>query len=271
MKKILFLSLIIAACSTTKQPASPEQPQQPVSNQTAGVVHGKFFTSVFQQTAAEYEALCFQAFSLAKWRLDQALLSKSDKPKAIITDIDETILDNSQYAIHRALQGKDYEPLSWAEWIDRSEADTVPGAAWFLKYAASKGVEIFYITNRDEKDRNGTEKNLEIFNLPNRDMRHLIMRQGVSSKENRRREIQGGFDVVLFIGDNLADFAADFDKKPLEEREIIVRKLSHEFGSRFILIPNPVYGDWESALYGNNSSYSLKQKDSILKASVKTY
>ena len=81
----------------------------------------------------------------------------------------------------------------------------------------------------------------------------------------------GAFDVVLLLGDNLGDFSAGFDKKNFEDRELSVKKMSAEFGDRFIVLPNPVYGDWESVLYEYNNNYSPRQKDSILKSMMKTY
>ncbi len=272
MKNILLLCLLISACTTSRPIASEKLPEAEVKGpQQSAIVNAKLFASVYQQTAAEYKALCIQAFNMARMRLDQSLQAASSKPRAIITDIDETILDNSRYALHMAALGLDYEPLSWSQWIERSEADTIAGAASFLKYAASKGVEVFYITNRDEKDRNGTQKNLEVYNLPNSDARHLVMRQGTSSKEQRRKEIAAVFNVVLYLGDNLADFDAAFDKKTQEERDHITIKYSQEFGNRFIIIPNPVYGDWESVLYQYNNNFTLAEKDSIIRASGKTY
>ena len=272
MKKYLFLAVVALGCNTFKKAttSSANTPQTPVAP-TSVIVDGKLFGSVYQQKAAEYKALCIQAYNIAMIRLDQAIANKREKPLAIITDLDETVLDNSQYAINRALQGKDYESLSWSEWIERAEADTIPGAAHFLKYAASKKVEVFYLTNRDEKDRNGTQKVLEIYNLPAPDDRHLIMRQGTSSKEKRRQEITSAYNVVLLIGDNLADFSGEFDKRSVEERQIFMNKIASEFGNRFILLPNPIYGDWESALYDHNNNYSLKEKDSIIRISGKTY
>lgn len=272
MKNIFLLCLVITACSTNRPVTTANLPETEAKRpQQSAIVNAKLFTSVYQQTAAEYKALCIQAFNMARTRLDQSLQAATDKPRAIITDIDETILDNSRYAIHMASLGSDYEPLSWSEWIERSEADTIAGAAAFLKYAASKGVEVFYITNRDEKDRNGTQKNLEVYNLPNADARHLIMRQGTSSKEQRRKEVGAGYNVVLYLGDNLADFDAAFDKKTQEERDHITLKYSQEFGNRFIIIPNPVYGDWEAVLYQYNNNFTLAEKDSIIKAAGKTY
>src|SRR3954447_10541962 len=59
---------------------------------------------LYQQKSGEYRALAYQAFNLARLRLDEDLDKKNVKrlPKAermrqraIIVDIDETVLDNS--------------------------------------------------------------------------------------------------------------------------------------------------------------------------------
>lgn len=231
---------------------------------------GKLYATVYQQKAAEYRALCFQAFNIAHQRVDEIVVTKLEKPKAIITDIDETILDNSAYEAHQTLQAKDYEAASWAEWSAMSSADTVPGAASFLKYAASKGLEIFYVTNRGEREREATLKNLKKFNLPNSDNAHLFPRQNTSSKEERRKNIDSTHTIVMLLGDNLGDFSSLFDKKNIGERYQNVNEIANEFGNKFIVLPNPVYGDWESAVY-NYSSLTVNQKDSVLKASVHTY
>jgi len=271
MKKILFFSILLAGCATTKTPP----PAQAVSGvpQLAGstIIQGKLFSSVYMQRAAEFKAMCMQAYNLARMRVDEELRNRTAKPPAIIIDIDETVLDNSQYEIHQAMKGQAYEGTSWQQWVDRSDADSIAGAPSFLKYAASKGVEIFYVTNRGESERNGTIRNMETFHLPNTDLEHLIMKGPVSSKEPRRNRIEATRNVILYIGDNLADFSALFDKRATDERADLVIKLSAEFGRKFILIPNPVYGDWESAIYDNNNSLSLPAKDSAFKAAAKYY
>ena len=61
-----------------------------------------------------------------------------------------------------------------------ANADTLPGALSFLKYASSRGLEIFYVTNRTEKERNVTLKNLQKFNFPNSDNAHLFPSQSSS-------------------------------------------------------------------------------------------
>jgi predicted secreted acid phosphatase len=40
----------------------------------------------WQKNAAEYHALCIQAYNLAKMKVDQAITTTSEKPLAIIAD-----------------------------------------------------------------------------------------------------------------------------------------------------------------------------------------
>ncbi|MFL5742233.1 MAG: 5'-nucleotidase, lipoprotein e(P4) family [Flavisolibacter sp.] len=265
MKKFsLFLLIFLSACASTKQAVN-------INMAPEAVADGKLFAALFQQKAAEYRALCLQSYQLARLRLDQELLQPSSKPKAIITDIDETILDNSPYAVHQALQGKDYDQNTWYQWTARADADTVPGASAFLHYASTKGVAVFYITNRDEKERQPTLENLRRYQLPDTDNEHLFPKQNSSSKESRRQQVMSAYQVVLLLGDNLADFSNQFDKKTTDERTRNVDLISHLFGSRYIVLPNPGYGDWESSLYQYNYSLTLKQKDSIIRTVLKSY
>ncbi len=264
MKKMITMAaLFLAACSSryhTTQPAGVKE--------TSMLVHGKMFATLYQQRAAEYRALCFQAFNTAKLRLD--LFQTTDtRPKAIITDIDETVLDNSKYEAQQTSQGRDYEPESWFAWTSKAAADTVPGAAAFLKYAASKGVEIFYITNREERERASTLQNLRQFGLPNTDDAHFFPKTTTSGKEPRRLEVLKTHQVLMLLGDNLADFSTLFDKKSQDTRQQYTDLSSNEFGNRFIVLPNPVYGDWEGALFNYNYKLTPAQKDSIIKAMLK--
>ncbi|MEO6668481.1 MAG: 5'-nucleotidase, lipoprotein e(P4) family [Ferruginibacter sp.] len=265
MKKLILISSVfLCACSASRK-AVINSP-----GCTSNHVGGKLFTALYQQKAAEYRALCLQAFNIARWRLDQ-YQPQTNKPKAIITDIDETIFDNSPYAVHQGLRGKDYEPSTWYEWTDKAAADTVPGGASFLKYASSKGVEIFYISNREERERISTLNNLQQFQFPNADDAHFLPRQTTSSKETRRQSIAATHEIIMLLGDNLADFSSLFDKKTFEERLQNTNISTSEFGNHFIILPNPGYGDWEGALFNYNYKLSQAQKDSVVKAGLKSY
>jgi 5'-nucleotidase (lipoprotein e(P4) family) len=268
MKRITFISVFFLAGCYTKQVAT-NSTTTPVTQNSATIVNGKLFATVFQQKAAEYRALCFQAYNIARFRLDN-YRSITGKPKAIITDIDETLLDNSPYQARQALMGKDYDPVSWNDWTSKGIADTIPGSASFLKYAASQGVTIYYITNREDRDRAGTIKNLSLFNLPNADSAHYMQRQNISSKEARRQMVNSAHEIVMLIGDNLSDFSILFDKRNSNDRLRNTNFSASDFGNRFILLPNTTYGDWESAMY-NYSKYSFIQKDSVMRSVLKTY
>ena len=231
---------------------------------------GKTWALLYQQRAAEYKALCFQAYNLAKLRIDIAVAKQGKKPLAVVTDIDETLLDNSPYDAVRAVQNLEFDSKTWKQWTAKGIADTVPGAAAFFKYAAKKGVTVFYITNRDEDERAGTLKNLKLYNLPNADNAHLLLKQDVSSKEKRRQQVLKVYNIVLLCGDNLADFDALYDNHPPEEsRMSATEKLVKEFGSRYIVIPNPSYGDFEGAIFNYSHTLTNAQKDSVIKAKLK--
>lgn len=253
--------LLFSACSSVKKTAT---------SNTSITNDGKIWASLWQQRAAEYKALCFQAYNIAKLRVDEGLRNPGDKPLAIVTDIDETLLDNSPYDAHRALQNLDYNDATWKQWTDKAVADTVPGAPAFFKYAASKGVTIFYITNRNENERASTLKNLQLYGLPNADDEHLQLKTTASSKEARRLNVLKTHNILLLCGDNLPDFDLLYDNHPAEESRIATtQKLQKEFGSRYIVIPNPSYGDFEGALFQYNYKLTPAQKDSVIRAKIK--
>jgi 5'-nucleotidase (lipoprotein e(P4) family) len=261
---ILFIATGIS-CATTQKTAH---------NNSAGnlVVDGKLWSSLFQQKAAEYNALCYQAYNIAKSKVDEALKKNHSKPLAVITDIDETMLDNSPYAVHRALANQDYSSESWREWTAQANAQPLRGSVDFFNYAASKGVTVFYITNRNEIERNGTLSNIKKFKYPFADNDHLILKQGKNnSKESRRQDVAKNYEIILFLGDNLSDFSMLWDEKSQHERNKNVDDNAAFFGNKFIVFPNTNYGGWEDAIYGNQYNLTPAQKDSAIKANLKGY
>ena len=74
----------------------------------------------------------------------------------------------------------------------------------------------------------------------------------------------------MLFGDNLLDFGEP--KKPTaEEREKFVQKHKDEFGKKYIIFPNPMYGSWEGTLYNNDFDISDEQKDALRKESIKQF
>lgn len=229
---------------------------------------------LWQQRSAEYRALAYQAFNVARMQLDDYLENnpKSDKPLAIVTDIDETILDNSPYSGKQIELDEDYTTERWDEWVDKKNAKAVPGALDFFQYAASKGITTFYITNRDEHQKQVTVENLKSVGFPNADNQHILLRGKSSEKETRRDQVNKTHNVIMLIGDNLSDFSYAFEKRSGEARNKSADSLKSYFGTKYIVLPNPIYGDWETqGIFEGKYNWTEFQKDSIRRVKVIGY
>ncbi|MGY3053616.1 5'-nucleotidase (lipoprotein e(P4) family) [Pedobacter sp. UYEF25] len=225
---------------------------------------------LWQQTSGEYRALCFQAFNFAKLSLKEALWADTSiKTNCVVVDIDETVLDNSAFQGHEIRKGVSYTSADWTEWTNLAKADTVPGALAFLKFAASKNIQTFYVSNRNNKDYVATLKNLKRFGFPFADEVHLMISTGSSDKELRRESISKSYNILLMCGDNLSDFSNVFYHEGKDAQEQVNQRQA-QFGTTFIMLPNPMYGDWESALYkGKKLSEDEKAKQRLER--LKTY
>lgn len=268
IKSVLGLALALSLVSCNNVSVTQSEVQ---GEGISLVLGGKLYTSAWIQRSAEYQALCLQAYNLATLRLDNIVAGrgKRSKPLAIVTDIDETILDNTPNSVHQALKGEDYTDASWNEWCERAEADTLAGAKDFFTYAASLGVEVFYISNRFEENRTGTIENLKRFGFPYADDAHLLLRTDTSDKTARRNQVLEKYDIVMLLGDNLGDFDHIFDSSSEQERSAGVSRYAKEFGNKFIVFPNPNYGTWDKAMNGGYPS--LQERDQFLKKQLKTY
>ena len=228
---------------------------------------------LWTQTSGEKAALSYQAFSLARLRLDQDFrANRSRRPKrAVIVDVDETVLDNSRYQAKLAKEQKAFESKTWTEWCNSAQATALPGAVEFLRYANSRGVRVFYITNRRVAEKDGTARNLRALGFPDVSDDTLLVRTDGSTKEPRRQSVAAKYRIVLLMGDNLNDFAEVFEQsKTIDSRLSAAEQNKNQFGSRFIVLPNPMYGAWEDAVYGEGRSTD-EQKAEKRRATLRGY
>ena len=202
---------------------------------------------LWQQTSGEYQALCYQAYNLARLKLDRDLEDKHNKKRAVVFDIDETVFDNSFSGAQDIVKNIPWRAGSFDEWAARKEAHAIPGAKEFIEYAVANRVEVFYVSNRNVEQINDTLENFKRLNIPAKKENFYFMTTEWS-KESRRKEIQKKYEIVLLFGDNLHDFDKAWDSKSSGERKKIVDERRQEFGDRFIIFPNPLYGDWENSL-----------------------
>src|ERR1700738_3883796 len=220
---------------------------------------------LWQQTSGERRALSYQAFALARMLLDRDLRinHRNSKQRAIIVDLDETILDNGRNEGRMLKNGVAFNQKDWTDWVNRAEATAIPGSLEFLRYAASRGVRVFYITNRNDLQKQGTATNLKKLGFPNVNDQTLLVQTDPNnlSKESRRQGVGAKYRIVLLMGDDLNDFASVFENsKTVESRVEAADRNKNLFGSRFIMLPNPMYGSWETAIYGYGSKLSVAEK-----------
>jgi 5'-nucleotidase (lipoprotein e(P4) family) len=231
---------------------------------------------LWQQTSGERRALSYQAFALARLMLDRDLrMNRRDrKPRAVIVDLDETILDNSRYEGMLLQHRVNYDQKTWTEWCNHAEATAVPGSVEFLRYASSRGVKVFYITNRNDGQKQGTATNLKKLGFPNVNDQTLLVQTDLknSTKEPRRQSVSAKFRIVLLMGDDLNDFSDVFENsRTVESRMAAADRYQEEFGKRFIMLPNPMYGNWENAIYGYNFKLTEAEKAEKRRSLLKGY
>jgi 5'-nucleotidase (lipoprotein e(P4) family) len=261
----ILISSLLVSCSSSKKAG--------VSDKTSD---DKLVMAVaWFQHSSEMAALYYQGFNIARERLDEAVaLNKANKSLAVVVDIDETMLDNSPF--ETILMNDTEFAKSWKDWTTKAIAKPLPGALEFANYAKSKNVDVFYITNRDDTERESTLSNLQKVGFPFSVDDHLLTKSDLSaatgntsSKAGRRAKVAEKHEIILFIGDNLNDFSEIFEDRKTNGGKVAVDRNRDDFGRKFIVLPNPMYGAWEKPLYDYKEGLSEKEKTQLLKSKLK--
>ena len=222
--------------------------------------------TLWYQNAAEVDALYQQGYNVATNKLKELLKQPTDKPYSIVLDIDETVLSNIPFQVKMIKDGTAFNPKLWDEWVQKAEAKPVAGAKEFLQFADKNKVQIYYISDRTDAQVDATIKNLEAQGLPVQGRDHLMFKkEGDKSKEGRRQEVLKHTNLVMLFGDNLVDFA-EFSTKSEADRDKMFEQLKAEFGDKFIIFPNPMYGSWESAVYKGEKKDGKGQSEARMNA-----
>ena len=87
-----------------------------------------------------------------------------------------------------------------------------------------------------------------------------MQREKTLNKEPIREYVAENHRIVLLIGDNLNDFSVVFRGKSMSEKATLVDNLKSQFGNKFILLPNPLYGDWEGYIYRKLENESRRKE-----------
>jgi acid phosphatase len=232
---------------------------------------------LWMQQSVEYEGAATTAFTLAKLRLDQAMKDKkwtalpdaqkdnmAKLPLAVICDIDETLLDNSAYQAWNITAGTPFSNDTWGKFVASKTSKAVPGAVDFTKYAVSKNVRVFYVSNRLEEGEEATRENMQKLGFPmgasNVDTFLMLgeKEKWTSRKNSRFAFIAEHYRVLLLLGDNFGDFS-DAYKGSVEDRQKIYDENLKHWGRDWIVLPNPSYGSFEAVPYKFNYQASPEE------------
>jgi 5'-nucleotidase (lipoprotein e(P4) family) len=244
---------------------------------------GSLRATLWAQTATEHDACTLQAYRLAERQLDEALADGcwtadvaqaaaggyADKSPAVVLDLDETVLDNSPAQarlLRDVIDGKRdsdaFDLKGWEAWVSEHAAGALPGARHFLRTARDRGVATFFVTNRIDAQKDSTIANLVALGIDATADTVITSNDAAgrpSDKTSRRATIAATHRILLLIGDDLNDFVGGTRKVPPAERAAVLAAHRDYVGTRWIILPNAVYGGWLDAL-GGTPSDALRTK-----------
>jgi 5'-nucleotidase (lipoprotein e(P4) family) len=278
---VALAALGLAACSTLAPHPEPVAPA-PVAAVPVGPPPNDNLNAVlWAQSSVEYRLIAGQTWRAALAMLDRAIKTPDwdalphgersgpvrDLPPAVIVDVDETVLDNLAFQARLVAGDADFDEYAWHQWVDQRAASAVPGALPFLREAAARGVAVFYVTNRSTDMAPATADNLRALGFPIASNDQVLGLGTVvdgcdadgSNKGCRRRLVGRTHRVLLQVGDQLGDFVDVADNSPAG-REAAVAPYGAWVGERWFVLPNPTYGSWEPALFGNDWNLSPTER-----------
>ncbi|MFZ4801821.1 MAG: 5'-nucleotidase, lipoprotein e(P4) family [Chlorobium sp.] len=257
-----------------------------VSTGYASPANNNFNSLLWMQASAEYKANVTLVYNAALKNIDAALRDRkwtaakeqvgdcSSLPAAIVMDIDETVLDNSRYMGKVVLEGGEWSPVKWDEWVALKEATAVPGAVEFINAMKRKNVKVIFISNRECKRGVNPEsecsqeactiENLAKIGVANVLPENLLLlgeQDGwTSEKKSRREYVSKKYRIVMLFGDDLGDFMPDVKSNITpRERDRLVVENKNNWGKKWFILPNPIYGSWFNILRDPKSQYIMKE------------
>jgi predicted secreted acid phosphatase len=264
MKKLIIVTgiIMLASCATTRHttPAAeyrtglPGREAKELSAEDSSSLAAEedqdhlILATLWFRKSAEMRALFYQCFRSAEIALAENMAwAGRTKPAAVVLDIDETLLDNSPFQGWQVLEKKEFNNDDWFRWVELD----------------SLGAEVFYVSNRTVQEMGPTIKNMAALGFANADSTHMLLKETASSKVERRALIEKDYEIMLLVGDNLADHSGAYEKRGSDNGFAAVDADRRLFGTRYIVLPNPMYGAWLSELL--KKSEGQPEKDKLLK------
>jgi len=234
--------------------------------------HESLNATLWSLTAPEFYANATQAYRTASRNLDTALGDPAwtaaleqqgdyaDLAPAVLLDIDQTVLDNSIYNARIVTQYGEYTQETFSQWCQQEAATAIPGALEFVNHARARGVTVIYYSRRIESLRDCTTRNMEALGFPvDPELLFLNDRQPDTRKGPLRSELSNRYRILLLVGDDLEDFVSGSKTDPDTRRALAIRH-ADRWGREWIILPNPMYGAWDTSLYDHDYGLSAEER-----------
>jgi acid phosphatase len=131
---------------------------------------------------------------------------------ALVLDIDETAISNLDYFQKFDMA---YLPLEFSAWLEVGESPAIPEVLNLYRWSRARGVAVFFISGRLEKQRAATDRNLRKAGYL--EWQELILKPEGSNEpsslikpEQRKRIISQGFAIVANLGDQESDLSGGY-------------------------------------------------------------
>ncbi len=190
------------------------------------------------RNSTEYSSICEQTYQSA-WKILKTKAEQETEEWVIIMDLDETVLDNSQYQVELVDKGESFNMESWASWVNRAQADLVPGAKAFIdRMRTIPNCRFVFISNRMAVRTDATRVNMLNLKVGHKSDIYLLRQERSDKKHIRRNEVfqgtnrmeeYGSFKVLAYFGDAMGDFPDNTE---------------YTWGVNKFILPNPMYGKW---------------------------
>ena len=243
---LLFVGALLACAPATGTVSTTPPTSAPAMGTTASADTIPASVRWFR-ASAERRALSLQTYRLATAALERRSAGLTAGTWGVILDADETVIDNSPYQQELGRRRATFDAATWNEWVMRGAAAALPGAAEFTRRVRERGGRVVIVTNREQAQCDATRANLQRAGIAT----DLVLCKTDPSngfKDARFEAVERGtppstlppLRVVMWVGDNIQDF-------PRLRQDLRTQSDSAfaEFGDRFIVLPNPMYGSWE--------------------------
>lgn len=87
------------------------------------------------------------------WRYDpeENAMYFQGKRAAIVTDIDDTLVDGAHYSCDVVGNNGNYNNVAFARFVMSESCTALPGALEFIQTCRENGIEVYYVTNRSDR------------------------------------------------------------------------------------------------------------------------